>query len=81
MSTKKKKEWAYSLHGMRVNTKSNWEPKPSTIVRYAWEPIGGGGRVWRIHKGERKSWMCDTVLESTAERMAESLTKTLDNLD
>jgi hypothetical protein len=42
-------------------------PKPA--VRYACERAGNGGRVWRVHKDGSTSWLCDTVLYETAERM------------
>ena len=70
----KKKEYRYSLHGLRINTRSNRQPPKA--IGYAWEPVGSGGRVWRIHSGKPKSWMCDTVLVETAERMAKELDST-----
>jgi len=71
MSKKKKTEWSYSLHGLRINTRSNRQP--AKAIGYAWEPVRSGGRVWRLHKNNRKSWMCDTVLLETAQRMATAL--------
>jgi len=68
---KKKTEYRWTLHGMRINTRSNRQPPKA--IGYAWEPCGAGGRVWRIHTSKRKSWVCDTVLVETAERMATAL--------
>ena len=68
---KKKTEYRWTLHGIRINTRSNRQPPKA--IGYAWEPCGAGGRVWRIHTGKRKSWVCDTVLVETAERMATAL--------
>ena len=66
----KKKKLTPSLHGdIGIDTRSNRQPR--NVIGYAAEPAGiSGGRVWRLHKGQRKSWLCDTVLLSTAENMA-----------
>jgi hypothetical protein len=72
---KKKKEYRYSLHGdIKIHTRSNRQP--AKAIGYAWEPVRSGGRVWRLHKNKRKSWLCDTVMLETAQRMAEELDAT-----
>ena len=73
---KKKKEYRYSLHGdIKIHTRSNRQP--AKAIGYAWEPVRSGGRVWRLHKNKRKSWLCDTVMLSTAQEMVEDLSATL----
>jgi len=66
----KKKKLLPSLHGdLLIDTRSNRQPR--NVVGYAAEPAGrGGGRVWRIHENGKTSWVCDTVLLSTAENFA-----------
>jgi hypothetical protein len=65
---KKKKVLVPALNGgLLIDTTSNRMPKPA--VRYACERAGNGGRVWRVHKDGSTSWLCDTVLYETAERM------------
>ena len=72
---KKKKEYRYSLHGdIKIHTRSNRQP--AKAIGYAWEPVRSGGRVWRLHKNKRKSWLCDTVMVETAQRMAAELDAT-----
>ena len=75
LKNKKKKEYRYSLHGdIKIHTRSNRQP--AKAIGYAWEPVRSGGRVWREHKDGSISWLCDTVLFSTAESMAKELSKT-----
>jgi hypothetical protein len=76
LKNKKKKEHRYSLHGdIKIHTRSN--RLPSKAIGYAWEPVRSGGRVWRLHTNKRKSWLCDTVMLSTAQEMVEDLSATL----
>ena len=73
---KKKKEYRYSLHGdIKIHTRSNRQP--AKAIGYAWEPVRSGGRVWRLHNNKRKSWLCDTVMLSTAQEMVEGLNETV----
>jgi hypothetical protein len=62
------RRYRYSLHGdIKIDTRSN--RKPRKAVSYACERVRSGGRVWRVHKDGSTSWLCDTVLFETAERM------------
>lgn len=66
-----------SLHGdVKIDTHSNREP--TSVVGYEATDAGAsGGRVWRIHKNGKRSWLLDTVLADTALAMAEELNETL----
>ena len=69
MPRAKKKDLQPSLHGdIMINTRSNKIPR--NVIGYAAEPVRAGGRVWRLHANGSTSWMCDTVMLSTAESMA-----------
>ena len=62
------RRYRYSLHGdIKIDTRSN--RKPRKAVGYIAERVRSGGRVWREHKDGSISWLCDTVLFSTAESM------------
>ena len=69
------RRYRYSLHGdIKIDTRSN--RKPRKAVGYIAEAVHTGGRVWREHKDGSISWLCDTVLLSTAESMAKELSET-----
>ena len=70
------RRYRYSLHGdIKIDTRSNAQAPPAT--GYAAIAVHTGGRVFSTHKGGSVSWVCDTVLLSTAEAMAKELSATL----
>ena len=70
------RRYRYSLHGdVKIDTRSNRQPRKAT--GYAALAVRSGGRVFRTHKDGSVSWVCDTVMLSTAQAMVEDLSATL----
>jgi len=66
----------YSLHGdIKIDTRSNAQAAPAT--GYAAIAVHTGGRVFSTHKDGSASWVCDTVMLSTAQAMVAELVATL----
>lgn len=70
------RRYRYSLHGdIKIDTRSNASAPPAT--GYVSVAVRDGGRVFSTHKDGSATWVCDTVLLSTAEAMVKELTTTL----
>ena len=73
--------YCVTLHrDIMIDTRSNRQPKKA--IGYEAEDAGiGGGRVWSLHKDGTRSWLCDTILASTALDMVEDLEATVQDDD
>lgn len=70
------RRYRYSLHGdIKIDTRSNAQALPAT--GYTAIAVQNGGRVFSTHKDGSISWVCDTVMLSTAEAMVEDLSTSL----
>jgi|TARA_R110002124_G_scaffold187884_3_gene355154 hypothetical protein len=71
--SKKSKTMTTSLHGdVMINTRSNRQPRG--IIGYEAVDAGvSGGRVLRLHKNGKVTWLLDTVSADAAMFMAEDL--------
>ena len=69
--------YCLTLHrDIKIDTRSNRMPRKAT--GYEAEDAGlGGGRVWIVHKDGSRTWLCDTVLATTALDMVEDLEATM----
>tara|TARA_R100000008_G_scaffold46700_1_gene27550 strand:+ start:539 stop:784 length:246 start_codon:yes stop_codon:yes gene_type:complete len=75
----KSKRLTTSLHGdVMINTRSNRQPRG--IIGYEAVDAGiNGGRVLRLHKNGKVTWMLDTVSADAAMYLAEDLNEAIAN--